>query len=174
MFCPKCGGQNPDDGKFCRGCGTGLSSVSQALTGNIPQARPMLDRRGKPISYDRAIVKIFTGLAFMAVTIALAFSRTGYGWWYWMLIPAFTSLGAGVAQLVQLRQAGKGGMVDPTISVEPLPSAQNTALPPQQTEFVSPESRYKTGDLVPPSVTDATTRHLEMDSEGQTMTLPKK
>ena len=174
MFCPKCGGQNPEEGKFCRTCGTDLGNVSQALTGNLPQARPMLDRRGRPISWDRAIVKIFTGLAFIAVTIALAVSGTGRGWWYWMLIPAFTSLGAGVAQLIQLRKSEKGGMVYPTISPDPLPQAQNTALPPPQTEWVSPESKYKTGDLVPPSVTDNTTRHLEMDSEGQTMALPKK
>ena len=56
-----------------------------------------------------------------------------------------------------------------------LPQQQNSALPPPQAEFVpAPESRYKTGDLVPPSVTEATTRHLDLDSEGQTMTLPKK
>lgn len=90
-----------------------------------------------------------------------------------MLIPAFTSLGAGVAQYIQLRKAEKGGAAySPTI--EALPSAQNAALPPQQTEFVSPDSRYKTGDLVPPSVTEGTTRHLEIDSEGQTMALPEK
>ena len=47
MFCPKCGQQNPEKGKFCRGCGTDLGNVSQALTGNLPQARPMLDRKGK-------------------------------------------------------------------------------------------------------------------------------
>jgi hypothetical protein len=47
-------------------------------------------------------------------------------------------------------------------------------LPPTQTTYVEPESRFKTGDLVPPSVTDNTTRQLEMDSEGQTMALPKK
>ena len=59
-------------------------------------------------------------------------------------------------------------------SVNVLPtSAPNPALPPQKTTFVSPESRYKTGDLVPPSVTDSTTRHLEVNSEGETMTLPK-
>ena len=174
MFCPKCGGQNPETGKFCRTCGTDLGNVSQALSGNMPTARPMLDRKGKPISWERAIVKIFTGLAFVAVTIALAFSRTGEGWWYWMLIPAFTSLGTGVAQLIQLQKSEKGGMVYPTVSPDPLPSAQNTALPPPQTEWVAPESRYKTGDLTPPSVTENTTRHLEIDSEGQTMALPKK
>ncbi len=171
MFCPKCGGQNPETGKFCRTCGTDLGNVSQALTGALPPARQILDRKGKPVSWDRAVAKIFTGLAFMAVSIALAFSQAGRGWWFWMLILAFSSLGAGVAQYVQLRKAEKGGMM---YSPEILPQAQNTALPPPQTQWVNPESKYKTGDLVPPSVTDNTTRHLEMDSEGQTMTLPKK
>jgi hypothetical protein len=48
------------------------------------------------------------------------------------------------------------------------------SLTPAQSDFISPaESRYKTGDLVPPSVTEGTTRHLDIDSEGKTMTLPK-
>ena len=174
MFCPKCGGQNPENGKFCRGCGTDLGNVSQALTGNLPRPQQLLDHKGKPVSWDRAIPKLFTGLAFFVVSIVLAFSNMGRGWWFWMLIPAFTSLGAGVAQLIQLRKAEKGGMVYPTVRADSLHAAQNTTLPPPQSEWVSPESRYKTGDLVPPSVAEGTTRHLEMDSEGQTMTLPKK
>ncbi len=171
MFCPKCGGQNPETGKFCRTCGTDLGNVTQALTGNLPQPRQVLDHRGRPVSWDRAIPRLFTGLAILVVSIVLAFSNMGRGWWFWMLIPAFTSLGAGVAQLIQLRKAEQGGMM-----YQPgnLPPAQNIALPAPQTQWVSPDSRYKTGDLVPPSVTDGTTRHLEMDSEGQTMTLPKK
>lgn len=173
MFCPKCGGQNPEEGKFCRSCGTDLGNVTQALTGNLPQPRQMLDRKGKPVSWDRAIAKIFTGLAFLAVTIALAFSGSGRGWWFWMLIPAFTSLGAGIAQFIQLRKSEKGGSVYIS-SPGVISPAQNTALPPPQTQWVAPYSRYKTGDLAPPSVTDGTTRHLEMDSEGKTMTLPKK
>ena len=173
MFCPKCGQQNPETGKFCRGCGTDLGNVTQALTGTLSQPHQMLDRKGKPVSWDRAIAKIFTGLAFLAVTIALAFSGSGRGWWFWMLIPAFTSLGAGIAQFIQLRKSEKGGVMYSSSSGA-IPPAQNPALPPPQTHWVSPDSRYKTGDLAPPSVTDGTTRHLEIDSEGKTMTLPKK
>jgi hypothetical protein len=175
MFCPKCGTQNPESGKFCRSCGTDLGNVSDALTGNLSRPLAVVDRKGRPVSYERAVVKMFTGLAFVAVAFALAFSNTGRGWWFWMLIPAFTSLGAGVAQYVQLRQAEKGKIgVASAMYASAIPPASNQSLPPTQTEYVSPESRYKTGDLVPPSVTETTTRHLEMDSEGKTMTLPPK
>ena len=176
MFCPKCGTQNPETGKFCRSCGTDLGNVSQALSGRpINQPAPLFDRKGKPINYERAIVKLFTGIAFIAVAIALALTGNGRGWWFWMLIPAFTSLGAGVAQYVQLRKAEKGLPVySPIIPNSQLGAMSQSALPPNQTTYVEPESRFKTGDLVPPSVTDNTTRQLEMDSEGQTMALPKE
>jgi hypothetical protein len=176
MFCPKCGGQNPENGKFCRSCGTDLANVSQALRGALPHAQPLLDRKGRPMNYERAIAKIFTGLAFLAVTIALAFSRSAEGWWFWMLIPAFGSLGSGFAQYVQLRKAeGKSVGFTPIQPIMPIQSTMpQSSLPPPQTEWVAPDTRYKTGDLVPPSVTENTTRHLEIDSEGQTMTLPKK
>jgi len=177
MFCPKCGTQNPETGKFCRSCGTDLGNVSHALSGTLPQPRQLVDRRGRPVSWDKAIVKIFTGLAFVVVSLALAFSNTGRGWWFWMLIPAFTSLGAGIAQFVQLRKAEQGNLAGLSHITDATPNpvhTTNAALPPQQTEFIpAAESRYKTGDLVPPSVTDTTTKHLEVNSEGETMTLPK-
>ncbi|MBK8304870.1 MAG: zinc-ribbon domain-containing protein [Pyrinomonadaceae bacterium] len=175
MFCPKCGQQNPETGKFCRSCGTDLGNVSQALSSPAPSApQRLVNHKGKPISYESAMTKIFTGVAFLAVSIALSFS-IGRGWWFWMLIPAFTSLGAGIAQYLQIRRVERGGTVyNPGAETPQVSGGQNTSLPAAQTEWVAPESRYKTGDLVPPSVTDGTTRHLEMDSEGKTMTLPKK
>jgi hypothetical protein len=173
MFCPKCGGQNPDEGKFCRSCGAGLGSVSSALA--APQPQRLVNHKGRPISFEGAITKFFTGLAFLAVSCALAFSNTGQGWWFWMLIPAFGSLGTGIAQYLQIKRIEKGNAQLAAGGTNNfVEAAPNAALPPQQTEFVSPESRYKTGDLVPPSVTERTTRHLEMDSESKTMALPKK
>lgn len=176
MFCPKCGTQNPETGKFCRSCGTDLGNVSDALSGRFHANVPLVDRKGKPVSYERAIVKLFTGLAFIAVAVALAWTGNGRGWWFWFLIPAFTSLGAGVAQYIQLRKLEKGLPVySPNIAQQSsLGDSNQSALPPNRTNYVEPDSRYRTGDLAPPSVTDNTTRHLEMDSEGQTMALPKK
>jgi hypothetical protein len=174
MFCPKCGQQNPETGKFCRSCGTDLGNVSSALS--APGApRQVVNHKGKPIHWEGMITKLFSGLAFLVVSIVLAVSSMGRGWWFWLLIPAFGSIGSAVAQYVQLKKAEKGQLpYSPVVQDNTLPPAQNSSLPPQQSVFVSPESRYKTGDLVPPSVTDNTTRHLEMDSEGKTMSLPKK
>jgi zinc-ribbon domain len=177
MFCPKCGQQNPDNGKFCRSCGTDLGNVSSALTAPAGQPNTLLTKKGKPVSLEGAITKIFSGFAFLIVACVLGYTGMagGKAWWFWMLIPAFGSLGSGVAQYMQIRRLEKGQPVYGSIAATPaLPPNQSPALPPQQTQFAAPDSRYKTGDLVPASVTDNTTRHLEMDSEGKTMTLPKQ
>ena len=136
----------------------------------------LTNHKGKPVHWEGAFGKLFSGIAFLVVSIVLAFSAMGNGWWFWMLIPAFSCLGAGMAQMMQLRRAEKQGIL-PISQAAPNKLREKSAassLPPPQTEFIAPESRYKTGDLVPPSVTDGTTRHLEMNSEGETMTLPKK
>jgi hypothetical protein len=114
------------------------------------------------------------GIAFLVISIVLGVSGKGTGWWFWMLIPSLMFIGSGIAQYIQIKSAGQSGarFAPPDQNSIPAP-ASNPALPPTQTSYVSPESRYKTGDLVPPSVTDTTTKHLEVNSEGETMTLPK-
>jgi len=175
MFCPKCGIQNPESGKFCRSCGTDLGNVSDVLTGRLQIEKGCRNSKGRPITLESAATKFFMGVAFVIVAIALAFSGRGGGWWFYMLIPALMFVGGGIAQYMQIKRFEQGRVQFSAESSNVLtPSAPNAALPPQQTNFVSPESRYKTGDLVPPSVTDGTTRHLEVNSEGETMTLPKR
>lgn len=174
MFCPKCGQQNPETGKFCRACGTDFGNATHALS--KPQPTQLLDRKGRPINWEGAIRTIFMGCAFLTVSIILGLTGKASGWWFWMLIPAFGMLGSGIAKYVQLKKLEQSqGANLPTATMTIENSGQPSALPPQSRHVgISPDSRYKTGDLVPPSVTDSTTRHLELDSEGQTMTLPKK
>ncbi|HEY0460017.1 MAG TPA: zinc-ribbon domain-containing protein [Pyrinomonadaceae bacterium] len=194
MFCPKCGTQNPETGRFCRSCGADLGNVAAALSGNpnnkskgfgmIEPVQPinLIDRRGRPVNWDSAITKIFTGIAFLVVSIVLGITGIAGGkvWWFWMLIPAFGALGSGVAQIFQLKRSEKQNVnFMPQDTQNSLSSAPpNNALPPTQTDYVAPPkaSVYDTGELAERagSVTEATTRHLEMDSEGETMTLPKK
>jgi hypothetical protein len=188
MFCPKCGTQNPETGKFCRSCGTDLGTVSEALTGKsskkmqgfgMMEPMSVMDlscNKSKPVSWESALGKLFMGVAFLVVSVILAFTGKANAWWFWMLIPAFAMLGSGVAQYVQLKKTEQRN-ISPAFqpSQNVISSApQNSFLPPTQNEYVAPESRYKTGDLVPSSVTDGTTRHLEMNSESETMNLPKR
>ena len=192
MFCPKCGMNNPETGKFCRSCGTDLSNVSDALSGKksgksqsfgmFPPIQPLQpmnlwDGKDKPPSWESALGKIFMGVGFLVVAMILGATGAGNAskWWFWMLLPAFAMLGSGIAQYVQLKKYEQKAI----LSSEPetprsFSQNSNASLPPSQTEYVAPDSRYKTGELVPPSVVEGTTRHLEINSEGETMTLPKK
>jgi hypothetical protein len=190
MFCPKCGTQNPETGKFCRTCGTDLGNVSEALSGKSGsvscgigfQPMNLVNHKGKSVSWETAIGKIFTGIAFLIVSIILGVTGMAGAkvWWFWMLIPAFGALGSGVAQLIQLKKSEKQAVASfvPASRQNEVNSAPRTsALPPTQTEYVQPpqNSIYDTGELVvPPSVTEGTTRHLEINSEGETMTLPER
>jgi hypothetical protein len=84
-------------------------------------------------------------------------------------------LGTGLAQYIQLKKnEQKTVLQSEPETVKSFSQTHNQSLPPIQTEYIAPDSRYKTGDLVPPSVAEGTTRHLEINSEGETMTLPKK
>ncbi len=177
MFCPKCGVQNPENGKFCRSCGTDLGGVSRALTGSgAPQ--PPMSKNGRPITIESAITKFATGLAFLAISVVLAVTNMAGGrvWWYWMLIPAFIMIGGAIGQYLRIRQQNESGTALRSNANRPAefsPHSQRD-LPPQQTPPANVGERYRTGDLVPHSVTDSTTKHLEMNSEGETMTLPKR
>src|SRR5215203_5816092 len=162
MFCPKCGTQNPETGRFCRSCGADLGNVSAALSGKLPTKQKMVDRRGRPINWDSAITKIFTGIAFLVVSIVLGITGMAGGkvWWFWLLIPAFGALGSGVAQIFQLKRSEQQNVNFTPETQNSLSSAPpNNALPPTQTDYVAPPkpSVYDTGELAerPGSVTEA-------------------
>ncbi len=187
MFCPKCGTKNPDDGKFCRSCGVDLGNVSAAMSGSIS---PLFKDLGLDVSceptrkkdphdiYADAIKSIISGMGFLIVSMALFLTNVANGKaWFWaLLFPAFTFAAKGVADLMKYRKLERAGITGTYSSGGISAGVPMSALPPTSNDFVpaSVESRYKTGDLVPPSVTDNTTRHLEINREGETMALPKK
>jgi len=156
MFCPKCATNNLDGASFCRGCGANISLVSQALTGEMepPPATSREERRrrrrqAREVSLDHSFKNIFMGVAFLIVAIAL--SRTGFGqtWWFWMLLPAFSMMGTGIAQYIRLKEREKQAALAP---------------PPMHRPLVEPaptpnELRAPVG-----SVTEGTTRHLGVEA----------
>jgi hypothetical protein len=187
MFCPKCGTQNPETGKFCRSCGVDLGNVSAAMSGSLPanltdagvaHIHHEAKRRSDPNEvYADSIKSIISGVGFLIVSMALLFTGVagGRAWWWAMLFPAFIALAKGISEYLkyQKMERSRVGFAKEPSNVLNQPRSPG-GLPPVQTQYVSPETRYKTGDLAPPSVTDNTTRHLEINSEGETMTLPKK
>lgn len=168
MFCPKCATQNNEGAKFCRSCGSDISLVPQAMTGQIPDliANDIDDdresrrrnKRGKAPSLDRGIKRLFMGLGFLFVALALSFAPEGRGWWYWMLIPAFSMIGGGVAEYLRSRNAQKVLPLESSPTQKAIPRApQMNILPPRDTSELVHQ---------PASVTEGTTRHL--GSEGPT------
>lgn len=163
MFCPKCAAQNLDGASYCRGCGANISLVPQALTGQLPTAgqqdlsrsdKRALKRHDKEASLDNAFRNAFMGIAFLLVSMALAFSAMGRGWWFWMLLPAFSLMGTGVAQYIRIKEGEKRAMMG-GVPVQPFQPAMQP--PPRVNSF----PKRNTGELEPPpSVTEGTTRHL--------------
>jgi hypothetical protein len=159
MFCPKCATQNIDGASFCRVCGANISLVVQALSGqpvavadDSRAARRSRMRCGSKPSIDGAVTTAFAGLAFFVVSMVLAFSEAGNGWWFWMLIPAFSCLGSGIAQYLRYQEERKKSVSLPV-------SNQPSLDTPRQGFALSPRP---TSELMvsPPSVIEGTTRHL--------------
>src|SRR6266508_1290298 len=156
MFCPKCATQNIDGASFCRACGANISLIPQALSGQLPQ--PPEDprrfsrrlRRRQP-SIEEGIRQLATGMGFLFVSLAVAeYAPAGRIWWFWMLIPAFTLLGKGIAEIIQVKNNRT------TLSAT---ENQNQIAPVSTMGNLQHRS---TAELMPPvpSVTEGTTRHL--------------
>jgi len=156
MFCPKCATQNLDGASFCRTCGANISLVPQALTGQIANApeEEVDHRRGrrrdrKEVTLDQAFKNSFMGIAFLLIAIVLSRSAMGQTWWFWMLLPAFSMMGTGIAQYIRVREKEK-----------------RTSLQAPPVGRVFPERPQIPNELMPPapSVTEGTTRHLGVEA----------
>ncbi|MFN2491585.1 MAG: hypothetical protein ABR501_01705 [Pyrinomonadaceae bacterium] len=120
--------------------------------------------RDKP-SLERAFKNVFMGIAFLLVAIALAFSRMGGSWWFWMLIPAFSMMATGLAQYVRVRES------------ERRVSVGEAARPPQfRPSSAEAFPSRNTGELIapPPSVTEGTTRHLGAETPTKHLETPSE
>ena len=158
MFCPKCATQNLEGASFCRGCGANISLVPQAMTGQVVQPSPPEEvwpsgrrrkrKRDGEVTLDQSFKNVFMGFAFLVIAIAL--SRTiGAVWWFWLLLPAFSMMGTGLAQYIRVRERERRA------SLAPPPMGQTFSEQPRPP-----------GELRAPvaSVTEGTTRHLGVEA----------
>jgi hypothetical protein len=185
MFCQNCGTQNPENGRFCRSCGNDLgnAAASKALA---QQPDFYIDHKGRKRSnnpddiWSQAIRNMIMGVGFLVVAMGLLFTGVagGHSWWWTMLFPAFGSIASGASMFAKVRRMEQNRNANPLTQTQFPVGQMNQPLPPPQMEFIPPipqRSSYTTGefDVRPPSVTEGTTRHLDINKEGETMTLPK-
>ncbi len=178
MYCPKCGTNNSDKGKYCRKCGIVLDALAKVMNGDSSAISNSKGQHERNDNLESAMGTLFGGLAFLTIAIFLAVTGITGGryWWFWLLIPAFGGIGVGIAKFIQLWQVRKGKIL---VDLEELRSEisgnSQKSLYPDRTEYVAdiPTKKHETHDLAPPSIVENTTRHLEMDSEGEAMALQK-
>ena len=176
MFCPNCAAQNTEEAKFCRACGADISLVPQAMTGALAEklaageenSLSRRDRRharrhgGKPVNIERAVRSFFMGFAFIFVAFALKIWApfVGSTWWFWLFIPAFGMLADGVTTYLRLAEEKKKQQ----LAAPPFYPPPPTAVP--HAPRVNELPQRNTGEMIPPpSVTEATTRHLGVPVE---------
>ena len=161
MFCPNCAAKQIDGAHFCRSCGANISLVPQALTGQLPEAKPPDDdyyfrrRRGRMLSSDYAIRSVVSGVAFAAMAVmVLKFAPGSSGWWFWLLVPAIMMFARGFSAFARLNHRKTQ---ERQMSPQPLVNAVRTP------ELPVP----RTGELMAPvpSVTEGTTRHLGIEAQ---------
>ena len=105
-------------------------------------------KRGKELTLDQSFKNVFMGVAFLIIAIAL--SRTiGQGWWFWMLLPAFSLMGTGLAQYIRVRESQKRASL---------------IAPPMQRTFAEPPRHQEELRAPVASVTEGTTRHLGVEA----------
>ncbi|MCI0390715.1 MAG: hypothetical protein MOB07_18365 [Acidobacteria bacterium] len=171
MYCPNCAA--PIDGaKFCRSCGQNVSLIPQAMTGELPKSDGARDERNwghhhwgghhwdhhhgkKEPSIEKAATSFFSGIGFLLAAIFVALFSSPGVWWGWVfLFPAFSLIGAGIGQYLQLKEKQRQ---QPSLNQ---PGAQQVAhQPPGQAPTLAAPT---TSELVKPSsVTEHTTKHLE-------------
>ena len=159
MFCPKCGSQQSDKAKFCRGCGAEISGVLAVVDRSREEIQHGSLEEKAIYLQSRAVSGVMLGIGFAIIT-AILFTRSSDGI-LWLLPLAFTfffsSIGTSrMLQAVRLRKLLSGAA-----------AAAQPSLPTGGGDLSPPRSPYRTGDLLaePMSVTERTTRNLRSEDK---------
>jgi hypothetical protein len=105
---------------------------------------------------DYAVRSLTMGIAFAVMAVLTSrFAPGSSRWWFWLLVPAFLMFSRGFAELIRF----KGRKNQQPQPPQPMVNAVRTPdLPaPNTGELMTPA----------PSVTEGTTRHLEVEAHTQ-------
>lgn len=152
MFCPKCGTQNKDEQKFCRGCGQSLVAVRTALEGRLEETVQTLTRNFDKLASGAVTLMIFTLIAMVtmlfspfsaAINLALGLIIGAP-----LVFIGAKQLQTAITQLNPKERAKALPKADPAgfVLTDPMPAV--------------PDTDPLVGEPVPVSVTEHTTHHL--------------
>ncbi len=164
MFCPKCGIQNPDHGKFCRSCGANLINVLAVVNGEIVVENAQIEDPSHSELFTTGVRNVILGMGFLVTSIFVKTMPGDTFYWLFFMIPAFFLTASGVSRILKSESKKNERELRAKV-VQPLtiPKSQSHAsLSPGETDYIGPSVNYTTDDVVVPSVTEETTKHLKM------------
>lgn len=148
MFCPKCGANNADEPRYCRGCGHGLASHRLALEGKVEDAGTHIKSGSLLVSIGLVIV----GIVKLNLLANLIFSPTKWSVIFNLLLLLLVAVPLIVAGILRLGHA-KRALSSPTA-----PDDQALAAGPSaQLASATTTDRF----IETPSVTEHTTLELK-------------
>ena len=176
MYCPNCGSNNQAGINFCTRCGTNLTAVSDALEGKpggsseqVRQLPELLKR------YHSGRHKMTLGALSLLAGVGLGAVLLMSGHWaalFWVFFWAILGLlGYGAQNFtkgwnewsessIEIKALRAGASFSGPPRLSPKDAGSKIRPPARATELLPVESA---SHVQPPSVTEATTRHLEAE-----------
>lgn len=155
-----------------------MSNVLAVVEGDLTIENVFDPENSVPELRSSAIRNIILGFGFLFVAVFL-FATPPRDGFFWLLaaITGFSLLASGISRYVKSDALEKERKLRVNVPQQPIFAETHSKkeLPPTQTDYVKPQkSIYETEDLMPQSVTEDTTRQLEIKAESKTMTLQEK
>lgn len=174
MFCPNCGIENPDNGKFCRSCGANIINVLAVMHGTVPELNESAGKEDYAELYSTGVRNTILGAGFLVTSVFLFTLPGNTFFWLLAMIPAFFLIASGVKKILKSEELKKQIMFRSL--PRSFPNVPNKQFLPAQSDYVKPQKTiYETDELngEPLSVTEDTTNRLTTNHESETMTLSK-